>query len=221
VSSQSLSWSTDGKSLPAAVLSLWWWSGIGELTDLLQRSGVATLQARSGMFAWSPNGTYLALASEDQTAIVWSAASGIPLQVFKTWDTAPPVLSVSWSHDSTRLAVGGQGVIWNVTTGKQLYAHTIRDHGNWAWGTRWKPNCFQLRTEHCPDLGCCHWQPAGGHQGTVEGALHGRPIARMSLLAAMIQPCRSGNRGRWAESLCEGRLQEYSIPAYSLTAGFC
>jgi WD40 repeat protein len=61
----------------------------------------------------------------------------------KSPDTTSPLLSVSWTNDSNRLAVGdqqGQVIIWDVQAGAQRYKHIAGNGGPYVWGLAWSPD---------------------------------------------------------------------------------
>jgi WD40 repeat protein len=70
---------------------------------------------RAGMsVAWSPNGRFLAATTNHDTRI-WDAATGTV--TFDVGTSSPPVSSIAWSSDSTKLATGdatGTVKVWEV-----------------------------------------------------------------------------------------------------------
>jgi WD40 repeat protein len=65
--------------------------------------------------AWSPDGTTLATASADKTAIIWNTTTGKPQQILKGHTYS--VRGVAWSPDGTTLA----------TTSTYVVLHTDRE----------------------------------------------------------------------------------------------
>ncbi len=69
---------------------------------------------------WSPDGTKIATASNDITAIIWST-SGDNLFILKAHTDA--VIKVKWSPDGTKVATASSDnkvMIWSATTGAKL-----------------------------------------------------------------------------------------------------
>lgn len=57
--------------------------------------------------AWSPDGTRLATASKDKTALVWNALSGAALFPLRRHSSA--LSAVAWRPDGARVATGSEG----------------------------------------------------------------------------------------------------------------
>jgi serine/threonine protein kinase len=141
----SLSWSPDGQRLASGssepFVQVWPWQAGGDASTLWSGH-----KGKVNDVAWSPTGKYLASGSQDQTAIVWDAASGTPLQVLKAPDTPAQVVSVAWSSDDTRLAVGDQiGMVWvwALLAGKLLYSKRAGP-ANPVYALAWSPDGQRL-----------------------------------------------------------------------------
>ncbi|HEX7837238.1 MAG TPA: hypothetical protein VF469_07225, partial [Kofleriaceae bacterium] len=100
---------------------------LGMLTALASRSlpviPLLTHQATVWSAAFSPDGTRVVTASDDQTARVWDAATGKPLGVPLTHKAT--VLSAAFSPDGTRVvtaSVDGTARVWDAATSKPLGA---------------------------------------------------------------------------------------------------
>lgn len=87
--------------------------------------------------AWSPNNLYIASASEDGTAQIWTPANGKALLTYKGLNG--PVKSVSWSPDSKRIVVAGDTVqVVEATTGKLVL--TFNQNNNIELSVSWSPD---------------------------------------------------------------------------------
>jgi WD40 repeat protein/DNA-binding SARP family transcriptional activator len=131
-----------GKLVSSIVFTLTVQSAIsGRLLGPPMEGHTATIH--DAMF--SPDGTRLASAGFDGTAVVWDIATGQPLY--------PPlvghdgrVLAVAWSPDGTMLATGGTDsaiFLWDATTGEALGA-PLQGHSNWVRSLAWTPDGRRL-----------------------------------------------------------------------------
>jgi WD40 repeat protein len=95
--------------------------------------------------AWSPDGTRIATASDDQTARVWDAVSGKELA--KLVGHTELVNSSAWSPDGTRIVTASDDQtarVWDAVSGKELaklVGHTYR-----MLSAAWSPNGTRLVT---------------------------------------------------------------------------
>ncbi len=101
--------------------------------------------------AWSPDGKFIATASDDQTARTWDVVAGKRIITFK--GHSMPVEGVSWSPNGRLIVSGGAdgtAHVWEAITGKSVSiyeGHRITYQGsapsqNQAWVNRvqWSPN---------------------------------------------------------------------------------
>ena len=95
----------------------------------LELTGVIVFDLTS--FGWSPNGRTLATPMEDNTAALWSAATGERLRTLEghtDW-----VRCVAWSPDGRKVATASRdntAALWCVATGERL--HVLLGHSDWA-----------------------------------------------------------------------------------------
>jgi hypothetical protein len=95
--------------------------------------------------SWSPDGRWLATASDDHTAAVWDADSGerrVTLSGHRSW-----VNDVAWSPDGLRLATSsadGTATIWAWETGRALAA--MAGHAGPVVCVAWAPDGQDLVT---------------------------------------------------------------------------
>jgi WD40 repeat protein len=99
--------------------------------------------------AWSPDGNYLATASDDETAKVWNALTDHCVHTLQGHTNA--VWCVAWSPDGKHLATAsedysddfprGVAQVWDTATGQ----------------------CVQSLLQHAPSVDSVAWSPNGKH----------------------------------------------------------
>ncbi len=89
--------------------------------------------------AWSPDGRYIASASQDTTVQVWDATTLDPIATYHRHDEE--VFSVAWSPDGKRIASASADAtvqVWHALTGKHLL--TYSNHTNVVIDVAWSPD---------------------------------------------------------------------------------
>jgi WD40 repeat protein len=102
--------SPDGKTVAAARL------GVVELFDLASGKSVATFKHKQplGTMSFSPDGRFLALASDGEFVHLWNVAERREMKPLPTH--LRTIVSLAWTPDGTCLAISGAQVsLWNVT----------------------------------------------------------------------------------------------------------
>jgi WD40 repeat protein len=93
-----------------------------------------------GNVAWSPDGSKIASASNDNTIRIWDSTTGAELEIFSLEN----VNSIRWSPDGQSLAAtstDGRVVLWNVNIGYQ-FTEYISSDGLFSVG--WSPDGTKL-----------------------------------------------------------------------------
>jgi WD40 repeat protein/predicted Ser/Thr protein kinase len=141
-------------------------------------------------FAFSPDGTRLASASEDRTARLWDSATGALLATCR--GHASKVVSVAFSPDSTRLlTTSGDSTArqWDVTTGREVeppydrhtgvvIAAAYSPDGQWVASAGSDRTVRIWRARGCQDVAVLH-----GHTGNVIGVAFAPDGCRLASLS--------------------------------------
>ncbi|GAB5363409.1 hypothetical protein AAMO2058_000880400 [Amorphochlora amoebiformis] len=155
--------------------------------------------------AWSPNGMYLASASEDRTVRVWNVA-----KKFKTLAVlrhSHPVNAVSWSPDGRSLVTGSSDNsvnIWRVSEEFFTLSQRLQEHSRNVRSVSWSPDGSALAAggkEECVKI----WGVRGEEQVGSEVSTYDFGMARTihasasSLWSITWSPCsRFIAAGSWA-----------------------
>ena len=140
-----LAWSPDSQLL----------ASIGGQDNTIQIWNISTLQCAVNAFhqcmtytghtaqveaiAWSPNGDYIASASDDQTVQVWDAHTMKLL--YRYQDPGSEVKAIAWSPDGKRLVLGDDNnhvQAWDALTGAHLISY--RGHTGTITFVGWSPD---------------------------------------------------------------------------------
>jgi serine/threonine protein kinase len=106
-----------------------------------QGAALFTYRGHSGFLrsvAWSPGGTRIASAGDDNTAQVWDALTGAHPLTYK--GHSQPVLAVAWSPDGTLIASGSRDLtvhVWDAQSARGL--HTFSFAGR-VTSLAWSPD---------------------------------------------------------------------------------
>lgn len=124
---------------------------------------------------WSPDGSLVATASADYTAIIWEAASGESRQILIGHEST--VEAVAWSPDGTRLVTASgdaTAIVWDVSSGAILAR--LEGHSNGVWDAAWSPDGTRLATASHDNTAIIwaneSWEPLAtlqGHDDYVNG----------------------------------------------------
>ncbi len=89
------------------------------------------------MVDWSPDGSRIATASDDSTAVVWDAETGDKLFTLR-WSNSGAFTHIKWNKDSMYIATGdqnGYAIVWDCNTGerKNLNRFSITPTTSLCW----------------------------------------------------------------------------------------
>ncbi|WP_405734745.1 hypothetical protein OG607_40935 [Streptomyces sp. NBC_01537] len=108
---------------------------------------VVSLQGHSDWVravAWSPNGHLIASGAYDKSVQIWDANLGHSLGSVQLPDS---VHSVSWSHDSTKIAAALEDhTVRIVDIASDTVVTTVDGHGDVVYSVEWSPDDSQLVT---------------------------------------------------------------------------
>jgi WD40 repeat protein len=132
---------------------------------VLGSAGRLTLSVPSGRLvsvAWSPDGSKLATAGTEPTAIVWDAITG--RQLVRLTGHRDAVESITWSPDGTELATASadrSAKVWDAATGRELAS--LQGHTDQVWDVAWSMNGKALATASLDDTAKI-WDPTSGKE---------------------------------------------------------
>jgi WD40 repeat protein len=186
-------------NIPENMIKIWDFASdsvIAELTG--HQDGVMNVK-------WSPDGQYIASASDDKTIMIWSTQNWT--RTMTLTDHTLGVLDVDWSPDGSILASGSRDFkvrTWNVSTGDPLEKWT-------------EPNCVRS----------VDWHPGGeflAYSGVDEVMLKIRNTTSGSIIKTF--PESAGTKSvvmssRWSSDgfrLAAGAGKEHTLRVYALGA---
>jgi WD40 repeat protein len=121
--------------------------------------------------AWSPDGTWIATASGDGTAIVWDGRTGERLATLAGHEEA--VSKLSWSPSGDGIATAsddGTARLWDAATGEELFS--LSSHEGAVYAVVWSPSGDRVVTAS-DDATARVWDTATGEE--LLALSHGAP----------------------------------------------
>ena len=115
--------------------------------------------------AFSPDGSRIVTASEDNTARIWDAATGKEITVLRGHEDA--VSSAAFSPDGSRIVTASwdkTARIWDAATGKEITV--LRGHANFVYSAAFSPDGTRIVTASA-DKTARIWDAATGKEIAV------------------------------------------------------
>ena len=172
-----------GRPTPAMLLLGELSQSVRDYWELLQQARVAPgrLEAVLGhtgpvrTAVWSPDGSRVLTASEDNTARVWTAA-GAPVATLT--GHAANVWSAVWSPDGSRVLTASEDNTARVWTAAGAPVATLIGHTGWVSSAVWSPDGSRVLTvgDNTPRV----WTAAGAPVATLTGHTRGVQSAEWS-----------------------------------------
>ena len=145
----------------------WEWKYVQSLShgELLEFKGHTNFVTS---VSWSPDGSRIATASEDQTVRVWDARTGVEALTLK--GHSDRVNSVSWSPDGSRIATASDddtARVWDARTGVE--ALTLKGHTSFVTSVSWSPDGSRIATTSCDNTARVWDARTGAEALTLKG----------------------------------------------------
>lgn len=122
-------------------------------------------QAAVGQLFWlAASGQLLSLGGRDGTVVLWNRADGATAGVLNQYAQYALASSVSWSPDSTRLAVGtneGTILVWDVAA--QAVVAVLGGHEGGVGMVAWSPDGALIASNGRTDALVSVWEAESGH----------------------------------------------------------
>lgn len=125
--------------------------------------------------AWSPDGTYIASASSDNSLQVWNPTTGA--SSFKKYPLSR-IEGVAWSPDGRAIAAGDNTriVVWRIDSGKKLSAYRHKNYllGGVAWSPDGERIASTSFTGRYPKMAFCVYTWNAPSRSKLKNILRGR-----------------------------------------------